>query len=200
MRIGLDFDNTIVCYDQAIALLSDEQFDLPTELPRTKLSLRNFLRTTGREPEWTAFQGELYGPGMRYAKPFDGAIKAMQDLVGKGHSLVIVSHRSLKPYGGRPHDLHEAARNWVHEHLQRAGLFGNAQNDVSFLETKKEKLACIRALGCNTFVDDLPEIFQSADFPDKTHGILFDPSGAEKAHWVGNRITYWHELAKTLHT
>ena len=33
MRVGLDFDNTIVSYDEAIARLSDELFELPEELP-----------------------------------------------------------------------------------------------------------------------------------------------------------------------
>jgi len=81
MRIGLDLDNTIVCYCQAIALLAEEMFELPGEVPRSKLGLRDHLRAAGREPEWTAFQGELYGPGMRYAQPFEGAIATMQQLV-----------------------------------------------------------------------------------------------------------------------
>jgi hypothetical protein len=196
MRIGLDFDNTIVCYDQAIALLADELFQLPEELPRTKLALRDFLRARGREQEWTAFQGELYGPGMRYAKPFEGAIQAMQHLVSEGHRLVIVSHRSLKPYEGRPHDLHAAAKNWVRKHLQNVGLFRNDRHDVNFLETREAKLNHISKLGCNAFVDDLPEIFQSPDFQDKIYGILFDPSGAEKAPQRCISITSWHELSE----
>lgn len=118
MLIGLDFDNTIVCYDAAIAVLAEKVLDLPVEVPRTKLGLRDHLRATGRELEWTAFQGELYGPGMRHAQPFDGAIETMLELVDAGYELVIVSHRSRKPYAGEPHDLHAAARAWVAERLQ----------------------------------------------------------------------------------
>ena len=44
MRIGLDFDNTIVCYDQAIKQLADELLELPEDDPRTKLGLRDHLR------------------------------------------------------------------------------------------------------------------------------------------------------------
>jgi len=74
MRIGLDFDNTIVCYDQAIEVLADQIFELPVDVPRTKLGLRDHLHSEDREPDWTSFQGVLYGPGMRHAKPFIGAI------------------------------------------------------------------------------------------------------------------------------
>ena len=86
MLIGLDFDNTIVCYDEAIARLADELFDLPPDVPRTKLVLRDFLRRAKREPEWTAFQGALYGPGMAYAEPFEQALETMQALKDMGHS------------------------------------------------------------------------------------------------------------------
>ena len=47
MLIGLDFDNTIVCYNEAIALLAEELFELLAEVPRTKLGLRNYLRGAG---------------------------------------------------------------------------------------------------------------------------------------------------------
>ena len=87
MLIGLDFDNTIVCYDRAIAHLAETLPDLPADLPRTKLTLRDFLRRSNREPEWTAFQGSIYGPGMTFADPFAQALEVMQTLKDMGHSL-----------------------------------------------------------------------------------------------------------------
>ena len=182
MRIGLDFDNTIVCYDAAIAVLTEELLDLPPKLPRTKLGLRDYLRASGREQEWTAFQGALYGPGMAHAQPFEGAIETMQGLVNQGHLLTIVSHRSRRPYAGPPHDLHAAARGWVAEHLQPLGLFANdegvqgSSSAVNFLETRDAKLATIAQLGCQVFVDDLPEVLQASGFPSTTAGILFSPT------------------------
>ena len=179
MLIGLDFDNTIVCYDQAIALLAEELLELPADVPRTKLGLRNFLRAAGREPEWTAFQGELYGPGMRYAEPFDGAIATMQQLLDEGRDLVIISHRSRRPYAGEPHDLHAAARGWVAERLQSEGLFGSIgdKSAVYFLETRDQKVEMITHLGCEAFLDDLPEVLSAPGFPAAAAGILFDPAG-----------------------
>jgi hypothetical protein len=179
MLIGLDFDNTIACYDLAIATLSDSIAGLPADTPRTKLGLRDHLRAVGRESDWTAFQGTLYGPGMCHAKPFDGAIATMRQLSREGHHLVIVSHRSLRPYAGPPYDLHAAARSWVAERLQGLGLFqeSGAASPVNFLETRDAKIAMISKLKFDVFVDDLPEVLDAPDFPADTKGILFDPEG-----------------------
>jgi len=180
-RIGFDFDNTIVCYDEAIAVLSEQMFKVPPELPRTKLCLRNFLHTTGREQDWTIFQGALYGPGMLYARPFDGAIQTMHKLVELGYDLIIVSHRSRRPYAGPPHNLHVAAMDWAQQHLKSAGLFvengPNKQNysRINFMETIEGKLSRIEELGCQIFIDDLPEVLEAPGFPESTIGVLFAP-------------------------
>ena len=199
IKLGLDFDNTIVCYDAAIALLAEELFDLPPEVPRTKLGLREHLRGAGREPEWTAFQGELYGPGMRHAQPFEGAIETMLQLVAAGHELVIVSHRSHLPYAGEPHDLHAAARSWVAERLQSTGLFAADSGSVNFLETRQEKVARIAELGCQAFLDDLPEVLGDSGFPASAAGILFDPPSSGSVTPEGHRrISAWPELSQLL--
>lgn len=198
MRIGLDFDNTIVCYEQAIALLADEVFDLPLEVSRTKLGLRNYLRANGREIEWTEFQGKLYGPGMRYAQPYEGSIEAMQQLAAEGHDLFIISHRSRRPYAGPPHDLHRAALIWVAERLQSNRLFIGGHSTINFLETRNEKVRWISKLRCDAFLDDLPEVLLAQDFPAQTLGIHFDPSGPIVPNLGHPRIRYWSELSGVL--
>ena len=200
MLIGLDFDNTIVCYDRAIATLAEEFPSLPADVPRTKLGLREHLRATGREAEWTAFQGTLYGPGMQHAEPFPGAIETMQALQTAGHRLVIVSHRSLRPYAGPPHDLHAAARGWVIERLQSAGLFcsDGKGSPINFLETREAKVATIAQLGCKVFVDDLPEVLEAPAFPAGTVGILFDPLQELAQPAIQHRVSAWNELPALL--
>jgi hypothetical protein len=204
MIIGLDFDNTIVCYAKAIKILAEKKFELPPEVARTKLGVRDFLRSIGREKEWTAFQGELYGPGMCFAEPFDGAIATMQKLEAEGHNLVIVSHRSRLPYAGEPHDLHAAALEWVSQHLRTAGLFTNkslnsSNSDcVHFLETKDRKLAKIAEAHCDLFLDDLPEIILSPKFPASTIGILFDSANIANDNIGKLRISSWDQLPTQL--
>ena len=191
MLIGLDFDNTIVCYDKAIAQLAETLPDLPADLPRTKLTLRDFLRRSNREPEWTAFQGAIYGPGMTCAEPFPQALEVMKTLRGMGHSLCIVSHRSLRPYAGPAYDLHAAARGWVQERLSFIGLVQN--ESVFFHETREQKIAAVSTLGCEVFLDDLPEVLGDKHFPRACRAILFDP---EKSHMQSEhtRIAHWSEL------
>jgi len=193
MRIGLDFDNTIACYDSAITKLVEEMFELPDLVPRTKLGVRDYLRMQDREVEWTAFQGELYGPGMRYAQAYEGAIETMLELNALGHELFIVSHRSKKPYAGHPHDLHATARAWLKETIQSHGLFINDQ--VFFLETRDQKVQIIKELSCDIFLDDLPEVLEATKFPITTRGILFAPDGSkEKGLNKHVTISQWANL------
>ncbi len=195
MLIGLDFDNTIVCYDKAIARLADELFDLPPHLPRTKLALRDLLRQANREAEWTAFQGALYGPGMAYAEPFEQALETMQVLKHMGHSLCIVSHRTLRPYAGPVYDLHAAARAWVDDWLANSGLIANEM--VHFHETRGQKIAAIRDLGCNAFLDDLPEVLEDENFPSACRAILFCPERPH-AQTKSQRVGHWGEVLDLL--
>jgi len=197
MLIGFDFDNTIACYDQAIAKLADELFDLPPNVPRTKVEIRDYLRQQGREPEWTKFQGELYGPGMRYAKPFDGAIETMIHLRLCAHEMVIVSHRTPRPYAGPQYDLHQAARKWITRYLQRHKLF--TDDRIHFLATRDAKIAKIKQLGCNIFIDDLPEVLDAPDFPSDVLGMLFKPID-DVTENIAQRlqISQWRQLPNLL--
>ena len=198
MRIGLDFDNTIVCYDDAIGLLAERSVWLPKELAKTKVDIRNYLRKTGREHEWTAFQGEIYGPGIRFARPYDGAIETLTELQQRGHSLIIISHRTRRPHAGPSYDLHDAASKWISDNLERFDLFMDKGNfsKVNFLETRLEKLKRIRDLKCDLFVDDLPEVLEAKEFPRRTRRILFDPhkkvAGRRESYY--SVISSWVEL------
>jgi hypothetical protein len=196
LKIGLDFDNTIVCYNNAIRLLADKLLDLPTKISRSKLEIRNFLRRAGRENEWTAFQGELYGPGMCYAEPFENSIKKMLELQEADHELIIISHRSQRPYAGPGYDLHAAANDWIENRLKKVGLFNQPQhkNPVNFLETQTEKIRMINRFNCDAFVDDLPEIFCNQSFPARTRSILFAPENTKQPTHPDFLITNWAEL------
>jgi len=201
MIVGLDFDNTIVCYDQAIVKLSQSITDLPSSISRNKLGLRDHLRATGREGEWTAFQGTLYGPGMELAEPFEGALETMLQMSADGHRLVIISHRSRYPYAGPLYDLHTAARTWVAQRLQSLGLFSSTldhENAVNFLETREEKIAMIGKLACDVFLDDLPEVLNDEHFPSRTMPVLFDPTREHVAKANTYLLNDWQHLPKIL--
>jgi hypothetical protein len=46
---------------------------------------------------------------------------------------------------------------------------------VFFELTQQDKVARVAALGCEAFIDDLPEILAMPGFPDGMCRILFDP-------------------------
>ena len=182
MRIGIDFDNTIVCYDRVFHLVAGEQGEIPADLPQSKEKVRDHLRSVGREPVWTAMQGYVYGQRMGDVDPFPGVLEFLRACREKGVETFIISHKTKTPYAGPPYDLHAAALGWMEAH----GLFDPAgiglPRERVFLEpTKKDKLARIAAQGCTHFIDDLPEFLAEADFPQGVTRLLFAPAGSRGA-------------------
>jgi hypothetical protein len=193
MIIGLDFDNTITCYDRAIARLAGEVFDLPAHVKKTKVGLRDYLRAENREPEWTAFQGQLYGPGMDYAEAFPGAIKAIVALKQAGHRCVIISHRTKHPHLGPQYDLHTSVRKWIAAHLRHEGTAIFAETDITMNETRDKKIAVISATQCDVFLDDLLEVLDDTHFPASTKKLWFTDRPAPPNSNI-SVIQHWDEL------
>jgi len=204
MLIGLDFDNTIVCYDRAVKILAKKLKDIPPSIAITKPSLRDFLRSAGREDEWTELQSELYGPGMLYAEPYEGVVGSIKELKRHGHDLVIISHRTRYPYSGRRHNLHYHAKKWISKNLATHDLFSDADRSkkrfdtAHFLESKDLKLMMIKKLGCNIFVDDLLEILTHVDFPNETAPIHFAPNHKSCECNGIKTVHNWQELTLSI--
>ena len=91
MLIGLDFDNTIVRYDRLFHRLAAERGLIPPDLPATKQSVRDFLRTAGREEEWTELQGIAYGPRITDAEPWPGVRAFLRWCHTAGVRVAVVS-------------------------------------------------------------------------------------------------------------
>ena len=179
MRIGLDFDNTIVCYDEAFYQLAHEAKSIPENLQRTKEQVKAHLQKQGRNDFWTELQGLAYGPRMETASvfpKFEAFLKAMHR---PGVELFIVSHRSPKPYSGLDYDLHEAARTclrgrpWIQSEMIPL-------KNIFFEATKQGKIKKIAELNLDYFVDDLLDIFTDPMFPLNTKKIHFLPGKSEQ--------------------
>jgi hypothetical protein len=196
MRIGLDFDNTIVSYDALFHKVALEQGVVPPDTPANKLAVRDHLRVTGREPVWTEMQGTVYGTRMDEALAYPGAMEFLQWAGQAGHDLAIISHKTRHPFLGPQYDLHAAASAWVEHHLCVAGQALIPPTQVFFELTKEEKLARIGRFGCDLFLDDLPEILSDPRFPSATRRVLFDPESQHSADAVpaAMLVRSWHEL------
>ena len=158
MRVGIDFDNTLVCYDAIFHKLAVDATYIPASLPRHKQAVRNHMREAGLEERWTELQGAVYGNAIQAASAYFGALVVLERLRAAGAALFIISHKTRHPFKGEPYDLHAAALRW----LEAAGFLDEARTglrrgDVFFEPTKEAKLGRIAACRCTHFVDDLPE-------------------------------------------
>ena len=176
MQIGIDFDNTIACYDGAFHAAATERGLIPADLASDKNSVRDYLNGQGRQDEFTELQGYIYGARMDLASIYPGFQAFVAAARAAGHGVYIVSHKTRFPILGPQHDMHLAARSFL---AQRA-LIGSgpdrvASENVFFELTKEEKVARAASIGCQVFIDDLPEILSLKGFSDGMRGILFDP-------------------------
>lgn len=192
MRIGIDFDNTIVCYDELFWQVARERGLIPQDIPRTKDAVRDALRQSGREADWTEMQGLVYGTRMQEAREFPGVADFFRMAASRGWSLCIISHKTRLPYAGPPHDLHAAAGKWLRSH----GFVGTAPGCVSddavfFALDKRQKLNGIGAQGCRAFIDDLPELLADPSFPARVERVLFDPHDRHVSWSAGQRFSDW---------
>jgi hypothetical protein len=197
MHIGVDFDNTIVCYDALFHKVAREKNLISAEVPVNKSDVRNYLRRVNNEDAWTEMQGYVYGPRITEAAPYPGVIKFFQACRAAGIRVSIISHKTKHPFLGEKHDLHAAAQSWLEFH----GFFdparlGLAREEVFLELTKQAKIDRIAALGCTHFIDDLPEFLAEPSFPAQAHRILFDPNQLHGGERAFTRLDSWAEIAR----
>src|SRR5450755_2131325 len=176
MRIGIDFDNTIACYDGVFHAAALERGLIAADLARDKNSVRDHLNGSGRKYDFTELQGYVYGARMDLVSPYPGFAEFVGLARCAGHDLFIVSHKTRYPILGPKHDMHASARDF----LNTRGLVGPGAGQIDpaqvfFEVTKDEKVARACALRCDMFIDDLPEILAMPGFPEGMRKVLFDP-------------------------
>lgn len=194
MRIGLDFDNTIVCYDHIFHRIAMEDSLIPSSVAVSKVAVRDHLRAAGQERSWTLLQGQVYGLRLVEAKPYDGAREFMAWAARAGHQLFIISYRTRHPALGPAYDLHAAAQDWMARWLNNEAIpLIPAANQ--FFETSLDaKVARIAATACDLFVDDHPDVLFHAAFPGMVRRILFDATGSDASAAAIERIHHWDQL------
>jgi hypothetical protein len=199
MLIGVDFDNTLVRYDDLFHREAVKRELVPAKVPASKEQIRDHCRRAGREEEWTLLQGHVYGVAIVDARPFPGASEFFEACRESGVEARIISHRTRFPALGPQYDLHAAALRW----LEANGFPGNGQSAAKrpfahFELTRQQKLARIAELGCDWFIDDLPELLSAPEFPLGVRRLLFDPHGTCPATSGVERVRSWNEATRLL--
>ena len=195
LKIGIDFDNTIVQYDQIFHKVALEKGLISPDVLQKKDEVRNYLRKIDKEDEWTLLQGYVYGARMTEASPYPGVLDFISNSIKQGNSVFIISHKTRHPYMGEKYDLHASARAWLNKFgFFDSSIIGMPEENAFFELTKDEKINRIKQQGCDIFIDDLPEILQDPAFPDKTKRILFSAREIELPQGI-LQIRNWDDLS-----
>jgi hypothetical protein len=199
MLIGLDFDNTMVCYDRLFHRLAMERGLVPSGVAATKSAVRDHLRAAGNENAWTELQGIAYGPRIVDADLFTGVRDFLTRCRELDVRVAIISHKTRRPYRGGRHDLHVAAQKFLESHgFFESSSTGLSRERVFFETTLAGKLMRIKALGCDAFVDDLPEVLAEPAFPAGVRRVFFDPDGRSTGESRFVRVRSWRECGDYL--
>ena len=175
-RIGIDFDNTIVTYEQVLRqYISDHALPV-TASTCCKRQVRDYLRSlTDGERQWQALQAYMYGPGMRDAVLIEGVHAFLTWCRQLEIPVYVVSHKTdyatTAPSGM---NLRTTALSWMEQWLfdKETGLTADR---VFFESSRVEKAERIYALGCTHFIDDLEETFLEPAFPSDVAKIWYVP-------------------------
>ena len=197
MLLGLDFDNTLIKYDELFFKVAREKNHIEEGFIKDKIKIRDFLRSEGKEDDWTIMQGEVYGPRINEALPFSDMFEVLTNIKNKGIQMCLVSHKTKTPYMGEPHDMHAAALGWLvaKGFFDEDGLGWKLEN-IFFELTKEKKIQRIQDLKCDYFIDDLPEILEM--LPNSINKILFSPQGAQtkSKDWI--EVDSWSKIPSIL--
>lgn len=197
MRVGIDLDNTLICYDQAFAQVGKEEGLLPASFEGNKIEVKRTL--LAERPDgylWESLQGLVYGRRIDAAKMFDGVTSFLETCRAGGNDVMIVSHKTeLAHHDPLMTNLRGAALLWMENNgfFDARGL-ALGRHSVHFEGTRDEKVRRIRALECDVFVDDLTEVLGHAEMPETCRKILF---GSDRQSEFEQYAT-WNEVRDAL--
>ena len=203
MIIGIDLDNTIIDYRNAFwktalstGIFSEsdrDSFSVENGGVPGKNQIKHKLKSgEDNDFKWKSLQGQVYGRYIQNASIYPGIFNFLLHSKKRGVKVYIISHKT--EFGH--HDtakipLRKAALNFLQKRELLSGEYGILENDVFFLDTRREKVNKIAELNCSYFIDDLPEVFEKENFPGTTKRILFD---IQCEHSMKSTLNSWQGI------
>lgn len=195
MIIGVDFDNTIVSYDDLMCSIALE-WGIISAADRTKRQIRDALRKLpDGEMIWQRLQIAAYGLRMNEAVPTDGVMEFFLLCKQRSVPVRIISHKTMYPnLGESAVNLRSSAMTW----LKRQGFLaidghGVGPEHIYFESSRVEKIARIRLIGVTHFIDDLEETFDEPGFPPNVKKILYSGETSAQAGGV-TTLASWGQI------
>jgi hypothetical protein len=200
MRIGVDVDNTIICYDDVFASLAIANgFDIARTAQKS--DVKRWFHDQEMYDDFTRLQGQAYGSHISMAKVFDGVIAFLKEARGFACDVFLVSHKTEFPIIGEQINLHESVKNFLitQEVVSHAGYEHTISLENVFLESSIEaKLQRIRSLNLNFFIDDLPNILSHRNFPEGVSRIFFSKIKGCDPALESVRFGSWAEITRRI--
>jgi hypothetical protein len=197
LRIGIDFDNTIITYDDVFRAAAVAGGLIAPDFIGNKQAVRDAIRLLpDGELSWQRLQGQVYGKGIGGAAVVAGVASFLRRCRAEGSTVAVVSHKT--EYGHFDSDrvnLRQAALDWMAGQGLLDGGHGFALADVYFESTRAEKLARIAALSLTHFIDDLEEVLTDPAFPPNVERILF-ADGAQPVSSSYTRCSTWRDIER----
>lgn len=202
MRIGIDFDNTIICYDDVFINLAKFLLLVPPDYQGSKRELRDRIQLfPNGDLIWQRLQGKTYGALIGQATLFAGfkefieTCNQLEDI-----EVFIVSHKTELGHFDENHiNLRVAAREWLRDHgFFNKGSFHVSEDNIYFETTREEKIKRIETLQCTHFIDDLIEVLESPSFPKNTMRIFFQPLTIMQSYKDMSSYSNWVDIKNAL--
>lgn len=194
--IGIDFDNTIITYDDVFFKYAFDRGLISKDVKKKKKIIRDTIRKLpDGEARWIELQAIVYGRYINEAKPAKGIKEFMRTCMEKSVSVSIISHKTEYPALGPRLNLRNAAITWIEAH----GFFselGLLMTDAMFVGTLDEKFGKIIERQCTHFIDDLIEVLTHGNFPKHVEGILYEPELHGNIPLHINHFGNWNEIRK----
>ena len=174
--IGVDFDNTLVNYDNALYETALASGLIKSDIYRNKKSIRDEIRQLPNgEIKWQELQAFIYGKGIKNSTLFEGVKRFFDACQDFSINVFIISHKSEFANMDKERiNLRDAAINWMKNNrfFEDDGLKLSLDR-VYFEPTRQGKIERIKRLECTHFIDDLEETFLEPSFPSNVKRILY---------------------------
>jgi hypothetical protein len=199
-RIGIDFDNTIVGYDEIFVEVARREGLVPPGFQGRKQALRDAVRRTpDGEFAWQRLQGRVYGAEIASAVMFEGVDAFLRLCREADADVFIVSHKTeFGHHDPSRINLRQAAAEWMTARgFFRPDGFGIAAQRLFFEGSRQEKIDRIAALQCSHFIDDLEEVLCDPGFPRHVTRILF----AQEVNGAAAEVVWcktWREISEVV--
>ena len=196
LKVGIDFDNTIISYDELFYEVAvSSKLANPSVRP-FKNDIRAYVRSLDNgEIAWQKLQLEVYGRYIDKA-PVSPMFEEFLDYCKDANvEVFVVSHKTqfAAQDDNREYDLIAHAKEWLLKNKIVSDAGPIKKENIFFEPTRSKKIGRIADIGCDIFIDDLYEVLQDDSFPVASAPWLFDPNKIFHEDAGLTRIISWQE-------